>query len=172
MNQLVYYRVYDEDGEVESLQHFDTADSSLGRILVSSIAPPHTIVNLINRLAGAESIDKAHKAAVKLFKDITGQVLIKEDDDPFFLSDRLTGKSESRPMVLIRPLLSTGPASDTVVQAKALYDYVANPDDPNELSFKKGDIFDITSQLGNWWEAEAVDGSTGIIPSNYMQLVP
>ena len=50
------------------------------------------------------------KLAMELFKDITGQVLIKEgDDDPFF---RLTARSESRPMALIRPPPSTEPASD------------------------------------------------------------
>ena len=111
MNQLVYYRVYNEDGEVESLQHFNTADNSLGRISIASITPPHTIATLKNRLAGAESIDKAQMASMKLFKDITGQDLIKDDDDDPFL--RLTGRSESRPMALIRPPKSTEPASDT-----------------------------------------------------------
>ena len=116
MNKLVYYRVYNEEGEVESLQHFNTADNSLGRISIASITPPHTIATLKNRLAGAESIDKAQMAAMKLFKDITGQVIIKEEDDPFFLTDRLTGRSESRPMALIRPPRSPrsrGPGSDT-----------------------------------------------------------
>jgi hypothetical protein len=103
VNQLVYYQMYNEDGEVESFEHFNTADNSLGRISIASITPPHTMATLRNRLAGAEWIDKAQMAAMKLFKDITGQVLIKEDDDPFFLTDRLTGRSESRPMTLIHP---------------------------------------------------------------------
>ena len=111
VKQLVYYRVYNEDGEVESLQHFNTADNSLGRISIASITPPHTIVTLKHRLAGAESIDQAQMASMKLFKDITGQDLIKDDDDDPFL--RLTGRSESRPMALIRPPRSMEPASDT-----------------------------------------------------------
>ena len=111
VNQLVYYRVYNEDGEVESLQHFKTADKSLGRISIASITPPHTIATLKNRIAGAELIDKAQMASMKLFKDITGQDLIKDDDDDPFL--RLTGRSESRPMALIHPPRSTEPASDT-----------------------------------------------------------
>lgn len=57
-------------------------------------------------------------------------------------------------------------------QARALYDYVANPGDPSELSFKKGDVFNITdSSLGSWWDVEAADGSIGIICSNYVQLM-
>jgi hypothetical protein len=55
------------------------------------------------------------------------------------------------------------------MQAQALYDYQASPDDPNELSFKKGDIFDITDSSGKWWEVEAADGSTGIVPSNFVR---
>ncbi|KIJ93182.1 hypothetical protein K443DRAFT_684745 [Laccaria amethystina LaAM-08-1] len=155
----LYYRVYNEDGEVESFEHFNTADNSLGRISIASITPPHTMATLRNRLAGAEWIDKAQMAAMKLFKDITGQVLIKEDDDPFFLTDRLTGRSESRPMTLIHPPEERRP----VMQARALHDYQASPNDPNELSFKKGDIFDIMDSSGRWWEVEAVDGSTGIL---------
>ena len=103
VDELVYYRVYDEHGEARSLQNFNTADNSLGRILIISIPPPHTIATLKSRLAGAERIDKTQMAAMKLFKDITGQVLIKEEDDPFFLNDLLTGRSESRPMALIHP---------------------------------------------------------------------
>ena len=53
-------------------------------------------------------------------------------------------------------------------QAQALYNYQASPDDANELSFKKGDIFDIKDSSGKWWEVEAADGSTGIIPSNFV----
>ncbi|EDR06234.1 uncharacterized protein LACBIDRAFT_329072 [Laccaria bicolor S238N-H82] len=164
----LYYRVYNEDGEVESLEKFNTADNSLGRISIASITPPHTIVTLKNRLAGAELIDKAQIAAMKLFKDITGQDLIKDDDDdPIF---KLTGRSESRPMALIRPPRPANPdTEEPVKQAQALYAYKASPDDPNELSFKKGDIFDIIDSSGKWWEVEAADGSTGIVPSNFVQ---
>ncbi|EDR06235.1 uncharacterized protein LACBIDRAFT_329073 [Laccaria bicolor S238N-H82] len=160
----LYYRVYDEDGEVESFENFNTADNSLGRILIASIPPPHTIATLKNRLAGAEWIDKAQRTAMKLFEDITGQVLIKEEDDHFFLEDRLTGRSESRPMALIHPPEKHTP----VMQARALYDYQASPDDPHELSFKKGDIFDIINGEGKWWQAKTTLGSFGIVPSNYL----
>jgi hypothetical protein len=35
----------------------------------------------------------------------------------------------------------------------------ADPDDPNELSFSKGDIFDIIDKTGNWWQAETEYGT-------------
>jgi hypothetical protein len=37
----------------------------------------------------------------------------------------------------------------------------ADPDDPDELSFSKGDIFDIIGKTGKWWQAETKDGARG-----------
>jgi hypothetical protein len=37
----------------------------------------------------------------------------------------------------------------------------ANPDDPNEISFSKGEILDIIKISGKWWQARKVDGTSG-----------
>ncbi len=37
----------------------------------------------------------------------------------------------------------------------------ASPDDPNEISFAKGDILEILDKNGKWWQARKVDGSVG-----------
>jgi len=58
-----------------------------------------------------------------------------------------------------------------VFKAKALYAYTGSADDPNEISFGKGEILDIVDKQGKWWQARKTDGTVGIAPSNYLQLL-
>lgn len=58
-----------------------------------------------------------------------------------------------------------------VLKARALYSYSASPDDPNEISFTKGEILDILDNSGKWWQARKTDNTKGIVPSNYLVLV-
>lgn len=37
----------------------------------------------------------------------------------------------------------------------------ASTDDPNEISFAKGEIMDIIDKNGKWWQARKEDGSLG-----------
>ncbi|CAO3673398.1 unnamed protein product [Rhizopus stolonifer] len=53
------------------------------------------------------------------------------------------------------------------LMATALHPYQANPDDPNELSFSKGETLEILNSKGNWWHAKKNDNTVGIVPSNY-----
>ncbi|KAF9270751.1 hypothetical protein L218DRAFT_1013796 [Marasmius fiardii PR-910] len=70
------------------------------------------------------------------------------------------------------PEQSSSPGADTVTyKAKALYAYTASPDDPNEISFTKNEILDIVDKQGKWWHARKADGTVGIAPSNYLQII-
>ncbi|KAJ3088375.1 Transmembrane osmosensor [Quaeritorhiza haematococci] len=70
---------------------------------------------------------------------------------------------------------AAAPAGEYAYKAKALYSYEANPEDPNEISFSKGDVLDIMDNKGKWWQAKRTwpDGSVtkGIVPSNYLQII-
>jgi len=56
-------------------------------------------------------------------------------------------------------------------RAKALYTYNASLDDPSELSFTKGETLEILDKTGKWWQAKRSDGTSGIAPSNYLQVI-
>ncbi|KIJ08472.1 hypothetical protein PAXINDRAFT_18396 [Paxillus involutus ATCC 200175] len=56
-------------------------------------------------------------------------------------------------------------------KARGLYSYNASPDDPNEISFTRGEILDIVDKQGKWWQAKKFDGTIGIAPSNYLQIL-
>ncbi|KAJ7688881.1 hypothetical protein B0H17DRAFT_1202743 [Mycena rosella] len=70
-------------------------------------------------------------------------------------------------------LLSTSPDDDAEapLRAKALHAYHGSPEDPNELSFAKGEILEIDDQEGKWWQAKKADGTLGIVPSNYLVVI-
>ena len=54
----------------------------------------------------------------------------------------------------------------------ALYSF--NSGNPEELPFEKGDLMDIIDQPADdpdWWEARKADGSTGLVPRNYVEVV-
>ncbi len=54
----------------------------------------------------------------------------------------------------------------------ALYSF--NSGNPEELKFEKGDLMDIIDQPSDdpdWWEARKSDGSTGLVPRNYVEVV-
>jgi hypothetical protein len=53
-------------------------------------------------------------------------------------------------------------------QARALYAF--NPEAPTELGFQPGQVLNVISKNGDWWEAE-FNGRRGLIPANYVQLI-
>lgn len=60
------------------------------------------------------------------------------------------------------------PQSNALPMARAMYDF--NAQEPTELSFRAGDVLEIHSQQGDWWQAK-LNGKLGLVPSNYIQMI-
>jgi SHO1 osmosensor len=43
-----------------------------------------------------------------------------------------------------------------------MYAYNASPDDPNEVSFAKGDILEVVDNTGKWFQVRTPSGQTGV----------
>ncbi|CAL1694079.1 unnamed protein product [Somion occarium] len=67
-----------------------------------------------------------------------------------------------------------GGSDGYIYRAKAMYAYNASEDDPNEISFAKGEIMEILDKQGKWWQAKKADGTVGSTsPSlSHVLLVP
>ncbi|KAF8174711.1 hypothetical protein K438DRAFT_1848858, partial [Mycena galopus ATCC 62051] len=78
------------------------------------------------------------------------------------VDDRPASESVSPPMNVT--------STNTTAYTKALYAYTASEDDPNEISFHRGEMFNIVDKSAKWWAVQKADGTTGIVPSNYFQL--
>lgn len=59
---------------------------------------------------------------------------------------------------------------DNMLRARALYDYQAADD--SEISFDPGDIITHIDQIDEgWWQGLAPDGTYGLFPANYVELI-
>lgn len=67
--------------------------------------------------------------------------------------------------------ISADEEEEPALLGKALHSYQGAPEDPNELSFAKGEILEIEDTEGKWWPAKKADGTEGIVPCNYFLLI-
>ncbi|BES96761.1 Cofilin/tropomyosin-type actin-Hypothetical protein protein [Nesidiocoris tenuis] len=80
-----------------------------------------------------------------------------KDEEPIVVEEYLTTAAEEE-------LLDTG------LKAEALYDYQAADD--TEISFDPGDIITHIERIDpGWWQGLSPDGSYGLFPANYVQLL-
>ena len=93
----VYYRVYDDDGDIVSKTSFDENNPSLGRVNTLSLPPPHTVSSLKNRVITSEDLS-GHN--VQLFADESSDSAINDSDALTLLSDTFPGFIEDRPIAI------------------------------------------------------------------------
>ncbi|KAI0261549.1 hypothetical protein BC834DRAFT_895810 [Gloeopeniophorella convolvens] len=64
------------------------------------------------------------------------------------------------------------PAPSNVQRARALWAYNENGSEPNDLSFRAGDIVEIVSETNSDWWTGKINGRQGLFPSNYVEKIP
>ena len=54
---------------------------------------------------------------------------------------------------------------------RAMYAYNASADDPNEVSFAKGDILEVLDNTGKWFQVRTTAGHTGVSPTQFSHIL-
>ncbi|KAH9958574.1 SH3 domain-containing protein [Russula dissimulans] len=57
-------------------------------------------------------------------------------------------------------------------RARALWAYNEDGSEPNDLSFRTGDIIEVVAETNSDWWTGKVNGKEGIFPSNYVEKIP
>jgi hypothetical protein len=97
---LVYYRIYNEDGEIHSMRSFDPLDHPLGRIDAHFVAPPHTAASLKRCISNAERFAYLED---KLFLDISSESPMDDELSISILTNEGPGALANKPMAFVRP---------------------------------------------------------------------
>ncbi|KAH9018468.1 hypothetical protein EDB85DRAFT_2294492 [Lactarius pseudohatsudake] len=64
------------------------------------------------------------------------------------------------------------PSQPSIQRAKALWSYNENGLEPNDLSFRAGDVIEIVAETNaDWWTGKS-NGKQGLFPSNYVEKFP
>ena len=77
---------------------FDEDDTSLGRIDVLSVSPPHTVASLKACIAKAEGMTDYD---LQTFEDDTGEIIMKDEDTVTILSDVYPGILQDAPIAIV-----------------------------------------------------------------------
>lgn len=81
-------------------------------------------------------------------------------------SQAASGPSQAQPAPVQQPMPS-GTTAATVSRVRALFDFHAT--DPDELTFRKGDVIAVLESVyKDWWKG-LLRGQTGIFPLNYVE---
>ena len=77
---------------------FDEDDTSLGRIDILSVSPPHTVASLKACIAKSEGMTDYD---LQTFEDDTGEIIMKDDDTINILADVYPGILQDAPIAIV-----------------------------------------------------------------------
>lgn len=94
----------------------------------------------------------------------------ERDDTDAGQEEEEAGAAESESSPHQRSELSRNASLTVLFQARARHDF--NAENSDELSFKSGEILRVLSQESDeWWMGERCDGTRGIFPANYVEVL-
>ena len=114
----MYYRLYDEGGEIFSKTSFDNTDSSLGRLDTLCISPPHTALSLKYCIMEAEGVSPDR--VCNIFEDEGGESTMKDGDTVALFSDNYPGISKEEPLAIVYGLQKDADPSEQLNFTKKL----------------------------------------------------
>jgi hypothetical protein len=123
VTRYIYYRLYDEEGEVISKTAFDESDTFLGRIDTLSVAPPRTVDFIKSRIMKVEGVVDQK---IQLFENTDGKVLMSDTDCAPFFAETFPGCIEDNPLafVYVSKIPSSTSTMTKAIQAK--YEFTPN----------------------------------------------
>jgi hypothetical protein len=95
----LYYRVYTQDGAVQSKNSVYPDDVSLGRTNANLVAPPHTVASIKRHLSRVEDI--AGYACIKLFCDTSSAEPLDDNSIIPILTGAGPGSTPGAPIALV-----------------------------------------------------------------------
>jgi hypothetical protein len=98
-NPSVYYRVYAEDGAIETVNPVYSDDPYLGRILARRVAPPHTASSLRRCLSNVENIGTDIQTS--LFIATSSESPMDNSDRMSILAHTGPGYTANEPVALV-----------------------------------------------------------------------
>lgn len=133
----VYYRLYAEDGAIQSMNPVYTDDPSLGRIAAELVTPPHTVISLKRCLSGIENIDD--NIPTTLFVAASSQTPMDDGVRVSILAYPGPGCTPDEPMAFVAKFSGVGRSSLEATQSEVELSPSPEGPTPFETRYRKSD---------------------------------
>jgi len=131
--RYVYYRLYAEDGPIESANPVYTDDKYLGRLPAKLVAPPHTAMSLKRCLSRIENINP--NVQISLFIATSSQTPIDDAGCLSILAYPGPGCTPNEPMALVATLTDTDRSRLDVKRPEAILLPAQEGETPFEMQY-------------------------------------
>lgn len=155
--------------EKEIPENGGSAQSSVGEYFV-----PNDVLNALETVVAKYAFEPQHNDELALKKGDKIKVIEKQEDG--WWKGRIGNNEGWFPSNYVQPEVTTKlenkEKKTALHKVRTLYNF--DPKNPEELSFKKDEILDVIDKPEDdpeWWSARRQDGSSGLVPRNYIVIL-